>query len=69
MLQRRRGQRSPVHVLWQVGQTVVAEVQQLQAAHPQGTDGDGHETVLRDVQMSQQLEVAQLPNTERESAP
>lgn len=53
----------PVHVLRQVGETVVAQVQQAQAAHPQGTDGDGHEPVLRNVQVNQLLQAAELPAT------
>lgn len=54
-------QRSPVHVLRQVAQTVVAQVQQLQPLHPQGADGDGDEPVLRYVQVHQPLQAAQLP--------
>lgn len=53
-------QRSPVHVLRQVGQTVVAQVQQLQAVHPQGADGDRGEPVLCDVEVNHLLEAAQL---------
>lgn len=39
---------------------VVAEIQQLQASHPQCTDGDGDEPVLRDVQVDQLLQAAEL---------
>lgn len=54
------GQRVPVHVLWQVSQTVVAQVQEEQAAHPQGTDRDRYKPVLRDVQVNQLPQATQL---------
>lgn len=39
---------------------VVAEIQQLQAGHPQSTDGDGDEAVLRDVQVDHLFQAAEL---------
>ncbi len=56
------GEHTPVHILRQVFESVVADVQTLQALHAKHTDRNTSKLILRHVQVHQSFEISQLEN-------